>query len=70
MSAKLDKPLMTALRRENRGIKDDPQYSPYLTGDRYIVFHDYGRPDHLGSRTFRTKAAAESWIQSQKEAKA
>ena len=62
MATKLDKPLMQALRRENRGIKDDPQFSPYLTGDKYIVFYEYGHPDHLGSKTFRTKGQAEEWI--------
>lgn len=59
---KLDKPLLTPLRRENRGIKDDPQYSPYLPGSKYIVFHDYGHPDHLASNTFRTKREAFEWI--------
>lgn len=61
---KLDKPLMVPLRRENRGIKDDPQFSPYLTGDKYIVFFEYGHPDHLGSKTFRTKGAAEAFASS------
>lgn len=65
--AKLSKELMKPLRRENRGIKDDPQFSPYLPGDRYIVFHDYGQPDHLGSRTFRTKQAAQDWVDAEKE---
>ena len=48
------KPLMIPLRREDRGIKDDPQFSPYLPGERYIVFHDYGHPDELGEFEART----------------
>ncbi len=57
-----EKTLLTPLRRENRGILTDPQYSGYLPGERYIVFHEYGHPDHLASNTFRTKRAAYEWI--------
>lgn len=60
------KQLMAPLRREDRGIKDDPQFSPYMPSYRYIVFHDYGHPTHLGYNMFRTKWAAESWIENQK----
>lgn len=56
------KPLMVALRREDRGIKEDPQFSPYLRGERYIVFFDYNHPKDLGNRGFRTKREAEAWI--------
>ena len=62
---RLEKELMVPLRRENRGIKDDPQYSPYFPSQRYIVFYDYGHPDHFGSKTFRTKEAAQDWIKEQ-----
>lgn len=65
---KPNKPLMAPLRRENRGVKDDPQFSPYLTGDKYIVFYDYGHPDHLASNTFRTKKDAEAWIEAKRGA--
>jgi hypothetical protein len=53
---------MVPLKRENRGILDDAQYSPYLTSYRYIVFYDYGHPTHLGSASFRTKREAQEWI--------
>jgi len=56
------KPLMVPLRREDRGIKDDAQFSPYMPSYRYIVFHDYGHPNQLGGETFRTKAEAVAWI--------
>lgn len=58
------KELMVPLRREDRGIKDDPQFSPYMPSYRYIVFFDYGHPTELGSNTFTTKRAAERWIDS------
>ena len=57
---------MIPLRRENRGIKDDAQFSPYLTGCKYVVFHDYGHPDQVGANTFRTKREAEAWIENEK----
>ena len=60
------KELLTPLRRENRGIKTDPQFSPYLMGERYIVFFDYGHPTDLGDRGFRTKQDAVAWIESRK----
>lgn len=64
---KRQKPEMVPLRRENRGILTDPQFSGYLPGERYIVFLDYGHPDgHLGTEGFRTKSAAEAWIKGQK----
>lgn len=52
---RLDKPLLTPLPRENRGIKDDPQFSPYYPSMKYCVFYDYGHPTELGCNTFRTK---------------
>jgi hypothetical protein len=58
----MDKPLLTPLKRENKGIKDDPQFSPYFPTHKFIVFHDYGHPTHLGSKTFTTKKAAQEWI--------
>lgn len=60
------KELLVPLRRENRGIKDDAQFSPYLTGSKYVVFQDYGHPDHLAANTFRTKREAEAWIENEK----
>ena len=60
------KELMVPLRRENRGIKDDPQFSPYYPSERYIVFQDYGHPDSLGSNGFRTKREAVAWIELEK----
>ena len=60
------KPLMVPLRREDRGVKDDPQFSPYLPGERYIVFHDYGHPDELGDRGFRTKREAWAWVDAER----
>lgn len=60
------KTLMVPLRRVNRGIKTDPQYSPYMPSYRYIVFLDYGHPTELWSNTFRTKREAVDWIDSQK----
>lgn len=66
--AVLRKPLLVPLRRKNLGIKDDAQYSPYLTGDKYVVFEDYGHPDgHLLGHTFRTKGAAQAFCDSKKE---
>lgn len=56
------KELLVPLRRENRGIHEDPQYSPYFPSERYGVFSDYGHPDHLAYRGFRTKREAEAWI--------
>lgn len=57
------KPLLQVLRREDRGIKDDPQYSPYMPSHRYIVFHDYGHPDgHIAGDSFRTKAEAQAFV--------
>jgi hypothetical protein len=57
-----EKTLLTPLRREDRGILTDPQFSGYLPGDRYIVFQDYGHPEHLGSLTFRTKTEAQAFV--------
>jgi hypothetical protein len=57
------KQLMVPLRRENRGIKNDPQFSPYMPSHKFVVFHDYGHPTHLGAFTSRTKREAETWIQ-------
>jgi hypothetical protein len=58
----MDKLLLTPLKRENKGIKDDPQFSPYYPSQKYIVFYNYGHPIHLGSKTFTTKKAAQQWI--------
>jgi len=58
----MNKPLLTPLKREDKGIKDDPQYSPYFPSMKYIVFHDYGHPTHLGNVTFTTKTSAQKWI--------
>ena len=58
----LQKELLKVLRRENKGIKDDPQFSPYYSGRRYIVFLDYGHPGALGSKDFVTKTEAEAWL--------
>ena len=60
------KELMVPLRRENRGIKTDAQYSPYFPSEKYIVFQDYGHPESLGSNGFRTKREAEAWIVAEK----
>jgi len=56
------KPLLVLLRREDRGINDDPQFSSYYPSYRWVVFHDYGHSTELGSNIFRTKSQAEVWI--------
>lgn len=60
------KPLMTPLRRVDKGIKDDPQFSPYFPSHRYIVFQDYGHPTELAANTFRTKAEALAWVEGER----
>ena len=58
------KELMVPLKREHRGINDDPQYSSYYPSEKYVVFQDYGHPDgHLASRGFLTKRGAVAWIE-------
>ena len=62
------KQLLTVLRREDRGVKNDAQYSPYFPSHRFIVYVDYGHPTELGAHTFRTKGEAEQFIKTRREA--
>ena len=67
MNKKLDaamspKSLNTPLKREDKGVKDDPQYSPYYPSKKWVVFFDYGHPSCLGSDVFRTKKEAQDAI--------
>lgn len=61
------KELMVVLRRKNLGIKDDPQFSPYMPSYRYIVFYEYGHPTELGSTMCRRKSNVEAWILERKK---
>ena len=61
------KETMKVLRRENRGIKDDPQFSGYLPSYKYIVFYDYGHPTELGSTMCVRKSDMESWLEEKKK---
>jgi len=61
------KETMKVLRRENRGIKDDPQFSGYMVSYKYIVFYDYGHPTELGYTTCRKKSEMEAWLAEKKK---
>src|SRR3990172_2009716 len=52
------KELLVPLKRENKDIKDDPQFSPYFPSQKFCVFYEYGHPTELGCDTFRTKKEA------------